>query len=220
MELRPIYDAELGALSAALIEMGGRAAHALDLAMDALTRLDKDLARQVMRDDQRIDDLEHDIEQRCLRLLLKQQPVAGDLRKIGTAMKMVTDIERIGDAAADICENILYLTDCTFPDIRRQVLDMAKDARSMVDDSIRAYVQEDLALARATIDRDDVVDAAFARIREALAGEIGSDKHQMDAIIDYLMIIKYLERVGDHAVNICEWVEFNQTGIHKEGRIF
>lgn len=219
MNVRQQFDAELTELSAALIRMGAMATEALRKSMEALDHNDKRLAQEVMDGDRAIDEMEREIEQRCLRLLLKQQPVAGDLRKISTAIKMITDIERIGDGAADIAEISLHLEECSFPDVLKLVLEMAREASQMAAASIEAYVKEDLELAQATIDRDDVVDDYFLTIRRELASRLNSSHHEMDEIIDYLMITKYLERQGDHAVNICEWVQFYKTGIHKQERI-
>ena len=205
-------------LSQDLIRMGSMAEHAIDQSMTALADSDRELSRRVIQDDQGINVLERDIEQRCLRLLLRQQPVASDLRKISTALKMVTDIERIGDHAADIAEINLHLEPCSFPEVQELVFSMAAAARAMVHASIDAYVKEDLDLARRTIEQDDQVDDFFISIRNALGHRLTRNSHEMDEIMDYLMIIKYLERVGDHAVNICEWVQFYKTGELKQER--
>jgi len=223
MHSRQSFDVELTALSDSLIRMGATATNAIDRAILALSKGDKALARQVMEDDNQIDDMERDIEQRCLRLLLKQQPVAGDLRKISTAIKMITDIERIGDAAADIAEISLQLNTPTHPEIAFDIRAMVVAARGMVRGAIDAYVKGDLELARRTREIDDVIDSYFLKIRAALGEKMWTNTAQMyevmDEIMDYLMIIKYLERIGDHAENICEWVEFYKTGIHKDERI-
>lgn len=215
MNTRQAFDVELKELSDSLIRMGAAAANAVDMALTALNTGDRTLARQVVSDDNQIDEMERSIEQRCLRLLLKQQPVAADLRKISTAIKMITDIERIGDAAADIAEISLHLDAPAFPEITVDVMAMANAARGMASDAINAYVKEDLELARKTRERDDIVDDYFLKIRAILGEKMRADANIMDAAMDYLMIIKYLERVGDHAENICEWVEFYKTGIHK-----
>ena len=220
MNARQRFDEELQALSEALIQMGETANTAIDRAMTALLTGDRALAAQVMADDDQMDEMERHIEQTCLRLLLKQQPVAGDLRKISTAIKMITDIERIGDAAADIAEISLHLTGPMFPEICDDLKAMATAARDMATSAIEAYVKEDLALAKLTREKDDIVDDYFLTIRAVLGEKIRVDVALMDAALDYLMIIKYLERIGDHAENICEWVEFYKTGIRKSERIF
>ena len=219
MNTRQAFDMELEELSSALIRMGVAATDAIDKAMTALKKSDELLARQVISGDNLIDEMERSIEQRCLRLLLKQQPVAGDLRKISTAIKMITDIERIGDAASDIAEISFYLKTTTFPEIEKEVFDMAKAARDMVSDAIEAYVSENLELAQELHKRDDIVDNYFLTIRKKLSKIMTANNELMDAAMDYLMIIKYLERIGDHAENICEWVEFYKTGVHKNERI-
>ncbi|NCB74812.1 MAG: phosphate signaling complex protein PhoU [Clostridia bacterium] len=219
MPPRKLYDDELKDLSSALIRMGTAAIDAVTRAMQALKTFDKALSKEIIEDDAYINAMERDIETMCLKLILKQQPVAGDLRKISTAIKMITDIERIGDAASDIAQISLYHDSFNFPELQDKVLSMAVAAKEMVADAIDAYVKGDLELALKTIDKDDVVDDYFLKIRGELGSNIYKDKMDMDTVIDYLMIIKYLERVGDHAVNICEWVQFYVTGIHYNERI-
>ena len=220
MNARQRFDEELQALSDALIQMGETANNAIDRAVTALLTADRALARQVVADDEQMDEMERHIEQACLRLLLKQQPVAGDLRKISTAIKMITDIERIGDAASDIAEISLHLTAPMFPEIAADLKAMARAAQDMASSAIEAYVKEDLELAKRTKKKDEVVDDYFLTIRAVLGEKIRTDMGVMDAALDYLMIVKYLERIGDHAENICEWVEFYKTGVRKDERIF
>ena len=220
MNVRREYDINLKELSESLIRMGAAATNAVDRALEALIAGDKDLARQIVEDDNIIDEMERNIEHRCLHLLLRQQPVvAGDLREVGAAIKMITDIERIGDAAADISEIVLHLERPVFLEIAEDLTAMANAARAMVSSAIEAYVKGDLELAGRTREQDDVVDDYFVGIRKALGEIMRSDAGDMDAAINYLMIIKYFERIGDHAENICEWVEFDKTGIHKRERI-
>ncbi|MEA4894834.1 MAG: phosphate signaling complex protein PhoU [Oscillospiraceae bacterium] len=219
MATRKLYDDELRDLSAALIRMGTAAIDAVTRSMRALKTFDKTLAREIIEDDANINAMERDIETMCLKLILKQQPVATDLRKISTAIKMITDIERIGDAASDIAEISMYHDSVNFPEIQDEVLKMAESAKEMVASAIDAYVKGDLELAKATMAKDDVVDDYFLKIRHALGSRIYKDTRDMETVIDYLMIVKYLERIGDHAVNICEWVQFYVTGIHINERI-
>ena len=219
MNARQLFDAELEGLSTALITMGAMAAESIDKTIQALNTGDKELARKVFRGDDEIDDMEKEIEHRCLVLLLKQQPVASDLRKISTAIKMITDIERIGDASSDIAEICISLSNPPKEEILSDITKMAQAARKMVADSIQAYVDEDLELAKKTIDSDDIVDDYFDEIKLRLADEIRTVPQFSEDLIDYLMIVKYLERIGDHAVNICEWVQFYKTGFHKNQRI-
>ena len=196
MNARLSFDAELESLSASLIRMGALATDAIDKAIEALEANDGALAQSVIAGDRNIDDMERSIEHQCLTLLLRQQPVAGDLRKISTAIKM----HGIPASLSDIA-------------------DMAEAAQKMVDDSIQSYVREDLVLAADVIARDDVVDDYFNKIKKDLAAYIAVNEEHVDCAIDYLMIAKYLERLGDHAVNICEWVQFYKTGMHKSERI-
>lgn len=216
---RKKYDDDLNEMSSLLIKMGAMASDAIEKAMKAMKDMDKGLAKEVVEGDNKIDEMEREIEQRCLRLILKQQPIAGDLRKISTAIKMITDIERIGDAASDIAEISLHLDECTFEGIQKSVFEMADAAKNMVVSSIDAYVEENFILAVNTIKQDDVVDGYFLSIRNELSKRLIKNEHEMDSVMDYLMIIKYLERLGDHAVNICEWVQFYMTGVHKNERI-
>ncbi|MCI6499712.1 MAG: phosphate signaling complex protein PhoU [Lachnospiraceae bacterium] len=219
MNNRPKYDDELQDLSTELIKMGATAAQAIEKAMKAIKDSDKELAKEIIEGDRVINDMEKDIEHRCLRLILKQQPVARDLRKVSTAIKMVTDIERIGDAASDIAEITIHLDECEFQDIKNAVLNMAETAKNMVVSAIDAYVEENMILALNTIKQDDIVDECFLSIRRELSKRLIANEHEMDVIMDYLMIIKYLERVGDHAVNVCEWVQFYMTGVHNDEKI-
>ena len=217
--VRKMYDAELLQLDTMLARMGHAAGGAIESAMTALRSGDTELARSVIARDSEIDSAEHEIEHRCLTLFLRQQPVAGDLRKISTAIKMITDIERIGDAAADIAEITTHIKEHGIPASLSDIADMAEAAQKMVDDSIQSYVREDLVLAADVIARDDVVDDYFNKIKKDLAAYIAVNEEHVDCAIDYLMIAKYLERLGDHAVNICEWVQFYKTGMHKSERI-
>ncbi len=219
MATRKLYDDELKELSAALIRMGTAAIDAVTRSMQALKTFDKQLAKEIIEDDANINAMERDIETMCLKLILKQQPVATDLRKISTAIKMITDIERIGDAASDIAEISMYHDSISFPDLQDEVLKMAESAKEMVAAAIDAYVKGDLELAKETMKKDDVVDAYFIKIRHELGSSIYKETHDIETVIDYLMIVKYLERIGDHAVNICEWVQFYMTGIHINERI-
>lgn len=219
MNNRAKYDDELQDLSTELIKMGATAAQAIEKAMKAIKDSDKELAKEIIEGDRVINDMEKDIEHRCLRLILKQQPVARDLRKVSTAIKMVTDIERIGDAASDIAEITIHLDECEFQDIKNAVLNMAETAKNMVVSAIDAYVEENMILALNTIKQDDIVDECFLSIRKELSKRLIANEHEMDVIMDYLMIIKYLERVGDHAVNVCEWVQFYMTGVHNDEKI-
>ena len=157
--------------------------------------------------------MERDIETFCMRLLLQQQPVAKDLRAISSALKMISDMERIGDQAGDIAEIMAHLCDFDTQS-RLHIQDMARAAVKMVTDAVDAFVKKDLELARSVMKYDDVVDDLFDQVKAELIGLIGEDQNNGECCIDLLMIAKYLERIGDHATNIAEWVEFSITGQH------
>ena len=222
MTIRAQYDADLAALKTAVAEMGGCAADAVEAALEALCTADADGAAAVVKGDGRINSMQRDIEHRCMTLLLRQQPVAGDLRRISTAMKIVTDIERIGDHAADIAEIIPHLVT-----VRKegdpavsQAIAMGKKAHQMILDALDALTAEDENAARRVIAADDEVDYDFNAIKHQLAQEIAEDPGKVDAALDLLMVIKYLERIGDHAVNVAEWVQFVRTGRYKDESMF
>lgn len=215
MNARLSYDSELRLLQDELIKMGAAANKAISESITALSSFDDALCREVIENDSTIDNMEREIEHRCFSMLLRQQPVAGDLRKISTAIKMITDIERIGDAAADIAEIARHIEKQNIPACFDRIPEMAHMAQKMVEDSITSYVNADLQLAHETRLADDKVDEIFNLLKHSLADEMVNGSKAVDTLLDCLMIIKYLERLGDHAVNICEWVEFCETGIHK-----
>ena len=221
MSIRKQYDSDLEALKTALVEMGQNAAEAVENALEALCTADAAAAQKIVQGDDRINNMERDIEHRCMTLLLRQQPVASDLRKVSTALKMVTDVERIGDQASDIAELVLHLhaksTDAV--GVLEDILKMGDDVLKMVKRSIAAYVQVDLAVAAEVIAHDDVIDAAFARISSEIAQYIAAHPTEAETALDLFMVTKYLERLGDHAVNVAEWVEFLKTGVHKSRKI-
>lgn len=217
--MRSRFDEQLAALNNSLIEMGAMVEHAIAQATKALIEQDLNIARQVMDNDNIIDDKEKDIESQCLKLLLSQQPVARDLRQISTILKMITDMERIGDQAADISEICTYMASQEYIKELDYIPEMARATIKMVTDSIDAHVKKDLALAEAVIAHDDIVDGLYAQIRGDLIELIRSDVDHGEQALDLLQIAKYYERIGDHAVNIAEWVIFSITGKHKEKQI-
>lgn len=217
---RKEYDAALLELDTMLARMGRAAGAAIGNAMTALKTGDKTLARSVIARDDEIDAVEREIEHRCLTLLLRQQPVAGDLRKVSTALKMVTDIERIADQASDIAEITLHLPAGTQnPAARAELERMGGIVLEMVKQAVGAYVQVDLDAAAKVIARDDAADAMFLQISADLVQAIARRPDAAEEALDLFMIAKYLERLGDHAVNMAEWVEFLKTGVHKARRI-
>lgn len=219
MSARTEFDRELEVLHLNIIRMGGLIEDAIDKSIYALEKRDKELANIIIQNDKQIDDLERLIETESLRLLLKQQPVARDLRAISTALKMITDMERIGDHASDIADLTLRFGDEPFVKSMEHIPLMANIASSMVKDAINAYVRTDIEAAQTIIKRDDEVDNLFETIKQDLVTVMKTTNDQEDQVIDFLMVAKYLERIGDHAVNIAEWVIFYVTGQHKDTRI-
>lgn len=215
--MRNRFDRQLALLDENMIRMGELCELAINRVIQALTGGSVEEARAVIEADDEIDHMEKDIERLCLKLLLQQQPVAKDLRRISAALKMITDMERIGDQTADIADIVIAANMCEVQDVR-DITIMADEAGKMVRDSVAAYVEKDLEKARQVMKSDDVVDDLFEKIRGELIAFI-AEKQGKDGseVIDLLMISKYLERIGDHATNIAEWVEFSITGVHKGG---
>jgi phosphate transport system protein len=217
---RKNYEHELEDLHVDIIRMGSLIERAIDEAVEAFLAGDIEACERVVRGEKAIDDSEKSIESKCLWLIAREQPVAGDLRRITAALKMITDMERIGDNASDIAEMTIRLKGKNFyadsPHIRR----MGEAAVEMVHDAVSAYVGLDLDLAKSTRLRDDEVDDCFRLIKSDLAEIFKADEPDVDDAIDFLLVAKYIERIADHAVNICEWVEFYATGVRKNARIF
>ena len=217
--MRIRFDEQLDLLHNNLVEMGAMIEAAIAKATKALVEQDALLANEVMSMDKSIDDKEKDIESQCLKLLLSQQPVARDLRQISTALKMITDMERIGDQAADISEICIYLAGQPYIKELEHIPQMANATIRMVSDSIDAYVNKDLELAHAVVAYDDVVDGLFLEIRRDLIALVHKDADKGEQAFDLMQIAKYYERIGDHATNIAEWVIFSITGIHKDKQV-
>ena len=222
MSTRTQYEADLAALKGSLAKMSQLSADAVEDALEALCTADAEEAKGIVKGDTEVNRMERDIEHRCMTLLLRQQPVAGDLRHISTAMKVVTDIERMGDHASDIAEIIPHLVT-----VRKerdpavsQAIAMGRKAYQMIIDAMDALTAEDEIAARRVIAADDAVDYDFNAIKHTLAQEIAADPAKVDAALDLLMVIKYLERIGDHAVNVAEWVQFVRTGRYKDESMF
>lgn len=222
MSIRKQYDEALTELNQALAEMGQACAAAVENAMEALASTDAEAAAQIIRDDSQINEMEHDIEHRCMVLLLRQQPVAGDLRRISAAMKVITDLERIGDHAADIAEIMphLFTSRKAGDPAVSDAIRMGQKAHKMVVDALAAFQAEDMNAAQKVIAADDEVDYDFNAVKRTLAEEIAANPAQVDAALDLLMVIKYLERIADHAVNVAEWVQFTRTGLYKNENLF
>nr|MDD6335692.1 phosphate signaling complex protein PhoU [bacterium] len=211
--MRNKFDQQLDVLSQELTEMGALCENAISQAAGALLQGDLSLTDAAIATDAEIDQKERAIEGLCLKLLLQQQPVARDLRQVSSALKMITDMERIGDQAADISE-IIRLANVTAKDNTLHIGQMAKATMKMVTESVEAYVRRDVALANAVIASDDVVDHYFDAVKRELISLIARDADKGEYAIDLMMIAKYFERIGDHAVNIAEWVVFSITGRH------
>lgn len=212
--MRSKFDEQLELLNNELIVMGALCENAIASAAKALLDGDEALANHAIAVEEEINQKEREIESLCLKLLLKQQPVARDLRLISAALKMITDMERVGDQAADISE-IVTLANIKTTDSTLHIDEMAEATIKMVSESIDAFVRRDLKLTREVIEYDDVVDDLFNKVKEELIELIARSPERGEYAVDLLMIAKYFERIGDHATNIAEWVEFSITGVHK-----
>lgn len=212
--MRSRFIKQLSRLNKELIEMGALCELAIKTVSEALANRDYELAETLFSIDEEIDQKERDIESLSLKLLLRQQPVAGDLRQISAALKMITDLERIGDQAEDIAEIIVLLSEKD-DELEAELSGMADATMKMVTDSVDAYVKRDPELARAVIAADDIVDNFFSSIKKDLISAIAADPDSGEYALDLLMIAKYYERIGDHAVNVAEWVIYSITGEHR-----
>lgn len=213
--MRGRFDKELENLNLELIKMGGLIENSIETSVKALINQDLSLVKKVNEYEAEIDEMEKTIESHCLKLLLQQQPVASDLRLISTALKMITDMERIGDNAEDIAEISVYMVNQKFIKNLVHIPQMAEATIGMVRKSIDAFVNKDKELALEVCASDDIVDNLFTIIKNELIEKIQEDKNNGEQAIDLLMIAKYFERIGDHAENIAEWVIFSITGEHK-----
>lgn len=213
--MRSRFDEQLMLLNKEMIEMGALCEEAIELVAKALETNNVEIYKKVRPISLEIDQKEKDIEARCMKLLLQQQPVAKDLRQISAALKMITDMERIGDQAEDIAEIIGYLNgenrNNSVP-----VQEMAKATIKMVTESIDAYVNKDVALAEAILKEDDIIDEYFMASKRRLIKMVAENPENGEYALDLLMVAKYFERIGDHATNIAEWVIFSVTGVHEE----
>lgn len=207
-------DKQLKELNEEMIKMGTLIETAIGLAINALVNQDIEKAKKAINFDDQIDDQEKKIEDKCLKLLLRQQPVAKDLRVISSALKMITDMERIGDHASDIAEITILLSKENELKILAPIKEMAKETTCMVIDSIEAFVNRDTHLAQKVIKQDDKVDTLFSQLKNEIVKLINANEEDGEQALDLLMIGKYFERIGDHATNIAEWVIFSITGEH------
>lgn len=215
MSIRKKYFVELEEINQKLLLMQKKVISAIQESINALLNKDSLLIEDTFRKEKEIDSLERDIEQECLKILLMEHPVAGDFREVSAALKMITDLERIGDNERDICEIALQFNGKTYIKRLEHIPEMAKNAIAMVKDSVQSYIDQDLELARGLDKRDDRVDDLFEIVKKDLILLIKLDSSSADDAIMILMIAKYLERIADHAVNIGEWVDYCITGSHQ-----
>lgn len=211
--MRNKFDEQLNILNNELIIMGALCEEAISAAAKLLLENDITMKENVFEADRQIDQKERDIENICMKLLLQQQPVARDLRTISSALKMISDLERIGDQASDIAEMAEYVS-ADGIEGETHIADMARAAIQMVTDSVDSFVKKDIELAKTVISHDDIVDELFDKIKGELINGVQGGKSNAEALIDLLMIAKYFERIGDHAENIAEWVLYSLTGKH------
>ena len=212
--MRKTFDEQLEQLHINLIKMGSLCEEAISLSAKMILESEEGLKSKIVPLEEEIDHMEREIETRCMRLLLQQQPVARDLRAISAALKMISDMERIGDQAADIAELAPYLAGKPGQELL-PIGEMARATVVMVTDSVEAYVKNNLTLARQVMQEDDEVDALFLKLKESLTDLIRRSEIGAETALDLLMAAKNFERIGDHAVNIAEWVEYSITGFHK-----
>ena len=219
MSIRVTYEHELQELNKDLKEMAHMVVTAIEQTFIAFEDQNFTMAEEIIKGDRTVNDMERAIESRCLSLILRQQPVAGDLRQVSTALKVVTDLERIGDHASDIAELILRLKSDHAYHIVKHLPVMAACAQQMVHNAIDAFIERDMDAAVQIIKKDDEVDELFNKAKNEVIELLKASPDQADQGIDLLMIAKYLERIGDHAVNVCEWTQFSKTGALKNVRI-
>ena len=219
MSVRVTYELELEKLNQDLKEMAHMVENAIEQTFVAFEDQNHEKAEEIIKGDRTINDMERAVESRCLSLILRQQPVACDLRQVSTALKVVTDLERIGDHASDIAELILRIKVEHAYHIVKHLPTMAAAAQKMVHDAIEAFIAQDLEAAMEIIKRDDEVDTLFNQVKTDVIDLLKTSPNQADQGIDLLMVAKYLERIGDHAVNVCEWIQFSKTGALKNVRI-
>lgn len=219
MSIRVTYEHELQELNKDLKEMAHMVVTAIEQTFIAFEDQNFTMAEEIIKGDRTVNDMERAIESRCLSLILRQQPVAGDLRQVSTALKVVTDLERIGDHASDIAELILRLKSDHAYHIVKHLPVMAACAQQMVHNAIDAFIERDMDAAVQIIKKDDEVDELFNKVKNEVIELLKASPDQADQGIDLLMVAKYLERIGDHAVNVCEWTQFSRTGALKNVRI-
>ena len=216
MSIRKIFEEELRDLKTQLVEMCRLTEKMISDAITALVNRDRELGKSIGMQDRRVDEYEMEIEKKCMRILLKQQPVAKDFREVSTALKMITDIERFGDQAADIGDIVCTMPGEVYIKKLTHITAMGELAVKMVRESVNSFINNDEALADEVIMLDDKMDEMFVSVKNDLIELIKKDGKNGDQAIELMMVAKYLERIGDHAVNVAEWTKYNETGVHRK----
>lgn len=214
MTYRTQFEKELEELKLSLIKMGDLVIKNIHLSLHAFIEMDTELAENIIKDDKLVNQLEYDIEKECMRIILREQPVAKDLRLITAVLKMITDLERIGDHAADISKLTIFMEKNKKPFLVKQVYKMAEASENMIKEALESFVNQNINLANQVIQSDDVVDNYFSEVQKSVAEAIRQSNIDADYALYLMMATKYLERIGDHAVNIAEWVVFSILGHH------
>ena len=216
MSIRKIFEEELADLKTQLVEMCRLTEQMISDAITALVNRDRELGKSIGVMDKRVDEYEMTIEKKCMRIMLRQQPVAKDFRSVSTALKMITDIERFGDQASDIGELVYSMPGETYIKELTHIPAMGNLAVKMVRDSVSSFINNDLQLAQQVVKADDTMDELFEEVKHELIEYIKKDGNNGEQAITLMMIGKYLERIGDHAVNVAEWTQYNETGVHQK----
>ena len=216
MSVRKLFEEELSELKTELVEMCRLTEQMINNAITALVNRDRELGKSVGLADKRVDEYEMDIEKRCMRILLRQQPVAKDFREVSTALKMITDIERFGDQASDIGDLVYTMPGERYIKKLEHITAMGNLAEKMVRESVDSFISNSEALANEVIALDDKMDDLFLTVKKELIELIKKDGANGDQAIELMMVAKYLERIGDHAVNVAEWTKYNETGVHEK----
>ena len=216
MSARKQFEEELAQLKTELVKMCRLTENMIETAIKALTEQNPELGRSVGVMDKQVDEYEMDIEKKCMRILLKQQPVAKDFREVSCALKMITDIERFGDQAADIGDLVYTMPGDAYIKKLTHITAMGELAVKMVRESVESFINNDEALADKVIALDDKMDDMFITVKNDLIELIKKDGNNGDQAIELMMVAKYLERIGDHAVNVAEWTKYNETGVHQK----
>ena len=219
MTTRKLFTQELETLCDSLEEMGNMVEASLNNLFFAIENKDQSLAQQIIRDDRNVNNMERSIESQCLALITRQQPIASDLRMVSSILKVVTDIERIGDHASDIAELVLRLSHTQLETYSGHIQPMITASREMVHSAVSAFIARDGEKSAMVIQSDDVVDELFNKVKHDIVQRLKASGEEADEYVDVLMIAKYLERIGDHAVNLCEWEIFKETGAIQDTRI-